>query len=62
MPACRAACATRVPVVLDEEGIIWLAGFRIADRVKMLPATMRSLRINIEWELNPWTLQLSNAG
>lgn len=53
---------TRVPVILDEEGIVWLAGFRIADRVKMEPVTVRSLRISIEWELNPWTLKLSNAG
>ena len=53
---------TRVPLLLDEEGIIWLAGFRIAERVKITPATVCSLRIHIEWELNPWTLALSNAG
>ena len=51
---------TRVPVVSDDNGIIWLAGFRIADRVKIEPTTARSLRISIEWELNPWTLRPSN--
>jgi len=51
----------RVPLVLDEEGIIWLAGFRIADRVKMNASTARTLRISIEWELNPWTLQHFNS-
>jgi len=47
---------TRVPLILDEEGIIWLAGFRIADRVKITSGTVRSLRLSIEWEMNPWTL------
>lgn len=51
----------RVPVVLDTEGIIWLAGFRIADRVKMLPTTAHYLRLTIEWELNPWTLKPLDA-
>lgn len=52
---------TRVPVVLDEKGIVWLAGFRIADRVKMTPVTQHSLRISVEWELNPWTLKPSDV-
>ena len=52
---------SRVPVVLDEEGIVWLAGFRIADRVKMGSTTTRSMRFSIEWQLNPWTLKPSNA-
>ena len=52
---------SRVPVVLDEEGIIWLAGFRIADRVKMESTTTRSMRFSIEWQLNPWTLKPSDA-
>ncbi|HEX2950301.1 MAG TPA: tRNA lysidine(34) synthetase TilS [Armatimonadota bacterium] len=49
-----------IPVVLDDKGIIWLAGFRPADRVKIDLKTVRSLRITIEWELNPWTLKRSN--
>jgi tRNA(Ile)-lysidine synthase len=52
---------SRVPVVLDEEGIIWLAGFRIADRVKMESTTTCSMRFSIEWQLNPWTLEPSDA-
>lgn len=50
-----------VPVVLDEDGIIWIAGFRPADRVKIVAATTRCLCITVEWELNPWTLQRSHA-
>ena len=52
---------SRVPVVLDEEGIIWLAGFRIADRVKMESTTTCSMRFSIEWQLNPWTLEPSDV-
>ena len=52
---------SRVPVVLDEEGIIWLAGFRIADRVKMESTTTCSMRFSIEWQLNPWTLKPSDT-
>jgi tRNA(Ile)-lysidine synthase len=44
-------------VILDEENIVWLAGFRVAERVKMLPDTTAILRIHIDWELNPWTLK-----
>jgi tRNA(Ile)-lysidine synthase len=51
---------SRIPLVVDDEGIVWLAGFRIADRVKITPATSRRWRITIEWELNPWTLKRSN--
>ncbi len=51
----------RVPVISDEDGIIWLAGFRLADRVKVVPNTARILRLHIEWELNPWTLKSSDA-
>lgn len=46
----------RIPLISDTEGIIWLAGFRLADRVKVIPATTRSLQLIIEWEWNPWTL------
>jgi hypothetical protein len=52
---------SRVPVVLDTQGIVWLAGFRIAERVKMRETTTRSLRLRVEWELNPWTLKPSDA-
>jgi tRNA(Ile)-lysidine synthase len=52
---------TRIPLVLDEEGILWIAGFRLADRVKIKASTTQSLRIQIEWELNPWTLKRSNV-
>lgn len=51
---------SRVPVVTDREGIVWLAGFRLADRVKMTGETTRTLRLSVEWEWNPWTLQLSH--
>lgn len=47
----------RIPVVADARGIVWLAGYRIADRVKVLPTTQHRLRLHIEWELNPWTLK-----
>ncbi|MHB9133272.1 MAG: tRNA lysidine(34) synthetase TilS [Armatimonadota bacterium] len=50
---------SRIPVILDANGIVWLAGFRIADRVKSLPTTTQYLRMIIEWELNPWTLKPS---
>jgi tRNA(Ile)-lysidine synthase len=51
---------TQVPVVEDADGIVWLAGFRIADRVKMTATTQAVLRLQIEWESNPWTSQRSN--
>lgn len=44
----------RIPVLADADGIIWLAGFRLADRVKILPTTTRRLYLSIEWEFNPW--------
>lgn len=47
----------RVPVVLDAQGIIWLAGFRIADRVKMVSTTTSTLRLHIDWEYSPWTFR-----
>jgi tRNA(Ile)-lysidine synthase len=46
----------RIPIVCDKNGIIWVAGFRIADRVKYTPTTVRGYRFSIEWELNPWTI------
>ncbi len=49
----------RVPVVCDEEGIVWLAGYRLADRVKVSRKTDKGLLIKIEWEFNPWTLRNS---
>ncbi len=52
----------RIPLVFDDEGIVWLAGFRVADRVKMKPTSRHCLRICIEWELNPWTLRPSDDG
>ena len=50
----------RIPLVLDEKGILWIAGFRIADRVKLVPETRQTIRLHIEWELNPWTLKRSD--
>ncbi len=50
----------QVPVVEDSAGIIWLAGFRIADRVKMTATTRTVMRLHMQWELNPWTSQRSN--
>ncbi|MHB9025609.1 MAG: tRNA lysidine(34) synthetase TilS [Armatimonadota bacterium] len=52
----------RVPLVLDGHGIVWLAGFRIAERVKIVPTTKKQLILRIVWELNPWTLTPSDAG
>ena len=49
----------RVPVVCDEEGIVWLAGYRLADRVKIGRKTAKGLLIKIKWEFNPWTLRNS---
>ncbi|HEY3418060.1 MAG TPA: tRNA lysidine(34) synthetase TilS [Armatimonadota bacterium] len=51
-----------VPLILDRHGIIWIAGFRIADRVKRVPTTTKQFILRIEWELNPWTLTPSDAG
>jgi tRNA(Ile)-lysidine synthase len=51
----------RVPVVVDARGIVWLAGFRPAERVKVQPTTSRLWRLVIEWEWNPWTLQPSDT-
>ena len=51
----------RIPVIIDENGIVWIAGFRPADRVKIVSTTTTGLRIKVEWELNPWTLQRLNA-
>lgn len=37
----------RIPVVVDTAGIIWLAGLRIADPVKVTPATRRCLYLQL---------------
>ena len=39
----------RIPVITDAQGIIWLAGFRLAERVKILPTTTHCLQFTIEW-------------
>ncbi|MFZ1682603.1 MAG: tRNA lysidine(34) synthetase TilS [Candidatus Zixiibacteriota bacterium] len=36
-----------IPVVCDKEGIIWLVGFEIADRVKVADTTRKVLRLEI---------------
>ncbi|KUK10404.1 MAG: tRNA(Ile)-lysidine synthase [Clostridia bacterium 41_269] len=36
----------KIPVVLDQKGIVWLAGFRIAERVKITDNTEKILRID----------------
>jgi tRNA(Ile)-lysidine synthase len=36
-----------IPVVCDKEGIIWLVGFEIADRVKVVDTTRKVLRLEI---------------
>jgi tRNA(Ile)-lysidine synthase len=36
-----------IPVVCDNEGIIWLVGFEIADRVRVVDTTRKVLRIEI---------------
>ncbi len=35
-----------VPVVEDEVGIVWVAGYRIAERTKLSPSTRRVLRLS----------------
>jgi len=50
----------QVPVVQDNDGIVWIAGFRIADRVKMQSTSFDVLRLTITWEWNPWTSKLFN--
>ncbi len=35
-----------IPVVEDEAGIVWVADYRIAERVKLSPFTRRALRLN----------------
>jgi tRNA(Ile)-lysidine synthase len=37
----------RTPLVCDQLGIIWVAGHRIADRVKLTPSTQRSLCLRL---------------
>ena len=44
----------RIPVITDADGIIWVAGFRLADRVKITATTTRCVQLTIEWEFNPW--------
>jgi tRNA(Ile)-lysidine synthase len=39
-----------VPVVYDDEGIAWVAGYRIAARAKVTASTRRVLRLRAEWE------------
>ena len=46
---------TRIPVICDDDGIVWLAGYRPADRVKVIPESTVYLRLAIEWEYHPWT-------
>lgn len=41
----------RVPLVCDGPGIVWVAGHRIADRVRMREATARAL--GLRWEPGP---------
>ena len=36
-----------IPAVCDKEGIVWLVGFEIADRVKVVGTTRKVLRIEI---------------
>jgi tRNA(Ile)-lysidine synthase len=36
-----------IPVVCDTEGIVWLVGFEIADRVKVVQATRKVLKLEI---------------
>jgi tRNA(Ile)-lysidine synthase len=45
---------SKIPVICDSDGIIWLAGYRIADRVKYTNNTTKKIYIRIEWEFNPW--------
>jgi len=37
-----------VPVVCDDAGIVWVAGYRVAERVKVTPSTRRIVRLRAE--------------
>jgi tRNA(Ile)-lysidine synthase len=39
---------TRVPIVCDEQKLLWVVGYRIDERVKVMENTKRVLRINFE--------------
>jgi tRNA(Ile)-lysidine synthase len=39
-----------VPVVCDDAGIVWVAGYRITERVRVTASTRRVLRLRAERE------------
>jgi tRNA(Ile)-lysidine synthase len=38
----------RIPLICDRNGVIWVAGLRLSERVKSTPSTRRLLRMHIE--------------
>ena len=46
-----------VPILLDDEGVIAVLGYRVNDRVKTKEDTKEFLNILVEWENSPWTYQ-----
>jgi len=50
----------RVPVFVDDNGIVFIGGYRVADRVKVTEHTKEVFEIGVEWKSNPWTYQILN--
>lgn len=45
-----------VPVVVDAEGILWVAGFRVDERARVSARTNERLRLQVTGEM-PWTME-----
>ncbi len=43
----------RVPIVVSPRGIVWVAGWRIDEKVRVTPETMRVLRLDFECAKSP---------
>ena len=39
---------SRIPLVVDQLGIVWVVGYRIDDRVKVGPGTARAVRLSVQ--------------
>lgn len=45
---CPAPERDAVPIVVDDDGPIWIVGYRLADRVRIVPETRRGLIISVK--------------
>lgn len=43
-----------IPLIIDNEGILWVAGYRPAQRVTITETSKSFLTLTIEWETDPW--------